>query len=93
MAPCRRNHQSLPDRQPEGDLAALRISKLEKGRDSLVFSFMADTPLQPELLLASLQRQPEKAAGPQAKLTPDGRLVVTGQLAAERALRHRSARP
>ncbi len=29
------------------DLAALRISKLEQGRDSLVFTFLDDTPLTP----------------------------------------------
>ena len=62
----------------KADLAALRISKLERGKDSLVYSFMADTPLQPELLLTFLQQQPKKRR-PQAKLTPDGRLVITGQ--------------
>ncbi|WP_338084559.1 transcription-repair coupling factor [Desulfoprunum benzoelyticum] len=62
----------------KADLAALRINKLERGNDSLVYSFMADTPLQPERLLSYLQRQPKKRRV-QAKLTPDGRLVVTGQ--------------
>ena len=62
----------------KADLASLRINKLERGKDSLVYSFMADTPLRPELLLTYLQRQPKKRRV-QAKLTPDGRLVVTGQ--------------
>jgi hypothetical protein len=39
---------------------------------------MEDTPLRPELLLTYLQHQPKKRRI-QAKLTPDGRLVVTGQ--------------
>jgi len=62
----------------KADLAALRITKLERGKDSLVYSFMEDTPLRPELLLTYLQHQPKKRRI-QAKLTPDGRLVVTGQ--------------
>jgi transcription-repair coupling factor (superfamily II helicase) len=62
----------------KADLASLRINKLERGKDSLVYSFMADTPLRPELLLTYLQQQPKKRRT-QAKLTPDGRLVITGQ--------------
>ncbi|RPH37890.1 MAG: transcription-repair coupling factor, partial [Desulfobulbaceae bacterium] len=58
------------------DLAALRISKLEKGKDSLVYSFMEDTPLSPEMLLRSLQTPARKRPAQAAKLTPDGRLVV-----------------
>ena len=59
------------------DLAALRISKLEKGKDSLVYSFMEDTPLSPEMLLRSLQTPARKRPAQAAKLTPDGRLVVS----------------
>ncbi len=70
----------------KGDLAALRISKLEKGRDTLVYSFMADTPLRPERLLASLQAPSKRRPAPQAKLTPDGRLVVPGRFTTEEEL-------
>ncbi|HSL40243.1 MAG TPA: DEAD/DEAH box helicase, partial [Desulforhopalus sp.] len=39
------------------ELAELRISKLEQGRDSLVFTFLNDTPLTPETLFGFLARQ------------------------------------
>jgi len=62
------------------ELASLRISKLEQGRDSIVFSFMDDTPLSPEMLLGYLQTftHPKKSKPP--KFTPDGRLVLFGEL-------------
>ena len=58
------------------ELASLRISKLERGPDNLVFTFMPDTPVKPELLTAYLQT---KKNAP--RLTPDGKLVV--RIAAE----------
>ncbi len=70
----------------KGDLAALRISKLEKGRDTLVYSFMADTPLRPERLLASLQVLAKRRPAEQARLTPDGRLVIPGRFTTEEEL-------
>jgi transcription-repair coupling factor (superfamily II helicase) len=62
------------------ELASLRISKLEQGRDSIVFSFMDDTSLSPEMLLNYLQTYstPKKCKPP--KFTPDGRLVLFGEL-------------
>jgi transcription-repair coupling factor (superfamily II helicase) len=62
------------------DLAALRISKLEQGRDSLVLSFLDDTPLAPGMLLAYLDRTGTKKLAPPPKLTPDGRLIIFGKL-------------
>ncbi len=58
-------------------LAALRIDKLEKGRDTLVFSFQNDTPVTPEKLMAYLQSQAGRKKQTQPRLTPDGRLVIT----------------
>ena len=60
-------------------LAALRIAKLEQGKDSLVFTFQNDTPLSPEMMFAFLRRHSGAKGKTQAKFTPDGRLVVTGQ--------------
>jgi transcription-repair coupling factor (superfamily II helicase) len=51
-------------------LIPLRVNKLERGQDSLVFSFMPDTPVRPERLLTYLQSQKSGS-----RLTPDGRLV------------------
>lgn len=61
-------------------LTVLRISKLEKGRDTLVFSFLDDTPVTPEKLLTYLQTISSKKKGISTKLTPDGRLVVASPL-------------
>ena len=61
-------------------LAQLRINKLEKGRDTLVFSFLDDTPLTPEMMLTYLQKHSTKRRTTPPKLTPDGRLVVTTRL-------------
>jgi transcription-repair coupling factor (superfamily II helicase) len=55
-------------------LIPLRISKLERGPDSLVFSFMEDTPVNPRALLADIEQQHNGH-----RLTPDGRLVVDAQ--------------
>jgi transcription-repair coupling factor (superfamily II helicase) len=62
------------------DLAVLRISKLEQGRDSLVFTFQGDTPLTPEMLLRYLQKHTGRKNSLLAKLTPDSRLVLNGRL-------------
>lgn len=61
-------------------LARLRISKLEKGRDTLVFSFLDDTPVTPEQLMKYVQGKAETRKGAKSKLTPDGRLVVSSPL-------------
>ncbi|SHO46321.1 transcription-repair coupling factor [Desulfopila aestuarii] len=58
-------------------LAALRINKLEKGRDTLVFTFVNDTPVTPEKLLNYVQGKAATRKGAKTKLTPDGRLVVS----------------
>ena len=62
------------------DLAALRINKLEQGRDNLVFTFQADTQLSAEMLLQYLQNHTGRKNSLAAKLTPDSRLVLSGRL-------------
>ncbi len=61
------------------ELIHLRISKLEKGKSSLVFSFLEDTPIQPQHLLAYLQSQTPKKQLEIPRLTPDGRLIIPFQ--------------
>jgi transcription-repair coupling factor (superfamily II helicase) len=53
-------------------LIPLRIEKLERGPGNLVFSFMADTPIKAEHLLALVAERPKIL-----RLTPDSRLIVT----------------
>jgi len=62
------------------DLAALRISKLEQRRHSLVFTFQDDTPLTADILLRFLQKHSRRKNSLIAKLTPDSRLVLSGHL-------------
>ena len=61
-------------------LKLLRIAKLEKGRDTIVLSLQDDTPVTPEKLLAFLQSKVNQKKKTPAKLTPDGRLVVTASM-------------
>jgi len=49
----------------------LRINKLEQGINSLVFSFLPDTPIQPERLASYLQSTKSGS-----RLTPEGRLII-----------------
>ncbi len=56
------------------DLLRLRINKLERGKDNLVFSFQDDTPVTPENLLLYLQE------GNLSRLTPEGKLIIQAQL-------------
>ncbi len=62
------------------ELVALRIGKLEQGRDSIVFSFLDDTPLTPDMVMSYLQKHPGSKKVKPAKVTPDGRIVLHGQL-------------
>lgn len=62
------------------DLASLRISKLEQGKDSLIFSFQNDTPLSPEMLMGYLKTTEKNAGIIGKKFTPDGRLIIHCQL-------------
>ena len=52
-------------------LIPLRIEKLERGPGNLVFSFMTDTPVKPELMLPLVAGNSSTL-----RLTPDGRLIV-----------------
>ena len=58
------------------ELAELGISKLEKGKDSFVFSFTDNTPLDPARILDYLQKGSKKRKAAPRRLTPDGRLIV-----------------
>jgi transcription-repair coupling factor (superfamily II helicase) len=62
------------------DLVPLRISKLEQGRDSLVFTFQHDTPVSPEMLMRYLQKYSGRKNKVDPKLTPDSRLIVHARL-------------
>jgi transcription-repair coupling factor (superfamily II helicase) len=53
------------------ELIPLRVNKLERGPDNLVFSFLPDTPVDPAHLTQYLQK-----TGGAPRLTPDGRLVI-----------------
>ncbi len=61
-------------------LIKLRINKLEKGKDTLVFSFLSDTPVTLKNLLTYVQAKAATRKGAKTKLTPDGRLVVSSPL-------------
>ena len=58
------------------DLITLRITKLERGKDALVFSFQDDTPVSPEKLLVYLNQ----GTTTRARLTPEGRLIIQARL-------------
>ncbi len=58
-------------------LCGLRISKLEKGKNSLVFSFLEDTPLSPAPLLAYIEKRSRKEKKSPSRLLPDGRLIIS----------------
>ncbi len=62
------------------ELIKLRISKMEKGPNNLVFSFLEDTPIAPEKLLSYLQQNSGKKKKYPPRLTPDGRLVIGAEL-------------
>ena len=63
------------------DLSALRISKLEQGRDSLVITFRDDTPIKPEMMLSFVQLHSGLKSKRPCKFTQDGRLILGGKLA------------
>jgi transcription-repair coupling factor (superfamily II helicase) len=58
------------------DLISLKISKLERGGNTLVLTFQENTPVSPALLLDYLSR----GAGKTLRLTPEGRLIIQAQL-------------
>ncbi len=62
------------------DLSELGVSKLEKGKDTLVFSFTDNTPLDPARLLNYLQPGSKKRKTTPPRLTPDGRLIISAGL-------------
>lgn len=67
-------------------LIKLRISKLEKGPNNLVFSFLQDTPVSPEKILAYIQQRNTKKNKTPPRLTPDGRLVIQAELSSIEAV-------
>ncbi len=58
------------------ELSELGVTKLEKGKNSFVFIFSDDTPLDPALLLSFLQKGSKKRKAPPRRITPDGRLII-----------------
>lgn len=59
-------------------LISLRISKLEHGKNAIVFSFLDDTPLQPTQILQYIAARSTKRKTLPPKITQDGRLVIHG---------------
>ncbi len=60
------------------DLRRLKILKLDKGPDTLVFSFHEQTPVNPAVLMTLLQKSKGKM-----RLTPDNRLIVKQPMATD----------
>lgn len=58
-------------------LCRLRISKLERGPDNLVFSFLEDTPLPPAPLMSYVEKRVAREKKAPSRLLPDGRLIVS----------------
>ena len=56
-------------------LRNLGITRLEQAADCLVFSFIKEPPLDPQIILDLISRKPGKGEKP-LRLTPDNRLVV-----------------
>ncbi|MBC8208561.1 MAG: transcription-repair coupling factor [Desulfobulbaceae bacterium] len=56
-------------------LIRLRISKLERGPGNLVFSFLNETPLEPQVLMDWLAKMTNKQKK-NCRLTQDGRLII-----------------
>lgn len=69
-------------------LVQLRINKLERGAGTIVYSFLNDTPIEPQNLLAFITSKPATKKQSQPKLTQDGRLVTYGVLEGEQLLNH-----
>ncbi len=65
------------------ELGELGVTKLEKGKDSFVFTFSDNTPLDPALLLSFLQRGSKKRKAPPRRITPDGRLIIPATIDSE----------
>lgn len=50
----------------------LRVVKVEQGRDSLVFTFMKDAPMEPAKIMTLMEKSDNNI-----RLTPDARLIVS----------------
>ncbi len=61
-------------------LQKLGIKKLEKGKDTLVFSFTETTPLDPARLLSYLEEKGKQKKQTAPRITPDGRLIISAAL-------------
>lgn len=59
------------------NLRLLRINKLERGNNSLVFSLLEDTPLSPQRLYSYIEKRAKKEKISPSRLIPDGRLVLS----------------
>ena len=66
------------------ELIALGIKKLERGKDSFVFSFTETTPLDTGLLMNFLHKKSKQPKKVQPRLTPDGRLIIPTALSEKR---------
>ena len=62
-------------------LRRMKIAKLEKGVDTLVFTFLDQTPVKPEKILSLVNTRKKKT-----RFTPDGKLIVAAQLKSDLSL-------
>ncbi len=56
-------------------LRKLGITKLEQAPDAIVFSFIKDAPVNPQIIISLINKKPKKRQQP-TRLTPDNRLIV-----------------
>ncbi len=56
-------------------LRRLGIAKLEQAPDALIYSFVPDAPVEPQVIINLIGRKPQKNR-PAVRLTPDNRLIV-----------------
>lgn len=64
-------------------LIELRIGKLEKGKNTFVFTFQNDTPISPDKIIGFISKTVPTKKRPAPKLTQDGRLIIYGEFTLE----------
>jgi transcription-repair coupling factor (superfamily II helicase) len=69
------------------ELAKLGVVKLKQGKDSLIFSFHEQTPVEPRKILQFMNETKGKV-----RLTPDGRLIVRATLTSASSVFQTAAR-
>jgi transcription-repair coupling factor (superfamily II helicase) len=65
------------------ELRKMKILKLERGKDSLVFSFQPKTPVEPQKILKLMEEAEDRV-----RFTPDSRLIVRTSLTTVESIFH-----